>query len=201
MGKLSPLLRQATEVVASRGEGVYLYGDDGRRYLDFTSGIAVTSTGHCHPRVVEAAQRQVAQLIHGQFTTVLHRPILELTDRLADKMPDGLDTLFYANAGTEAVEAAVRLARHGTGRSNIVVFQGSFHGRTMGSVSLTTSKAAYRAGIQPLMAGVVVAPFPYAYRYGWDDETERGVHGKALAPPPPSDRGRGLARRRRLPLR
>jgi 4-aminobutyrate aminotransferase len=167
---LSPLLTQATGVTAARGEGVYLFDSSGRRYLDFTSGIGVTNTGHCHPRIVEAATRQVGRLIHGQYTTVLHPPLLELTERLGRVLPDALDSLFFTSAGTEAVEAAVRLARQATGRTNIIVFQGSFHGRTVGSLSMTTSKAAYRAGLQPLMSGVFVAPFPYAYRYGWSEE-------------------------------
>lgn len=170
-GRLSPALQQATTVVAGRGEGVYLYDGEGRRYLDFTSGIGVTSTGHCHPRVVEAVRRQAGELIHGQYTTVLHPRLVELTERLADVMPHGLDSLFFASAGTEAIEAALRLARHATGRTNVVVFHGSFHGRTTGALSLTTSKANLRAGLQPLMSGVAVAPFPYAYRYGWDEET------------------------------
>src|SRR5919109_4093966 len=111
MAQLSPLLKQATGVVADRGEGVYLYDEDNRRYLDFTAGIGVTSTGHCHPRVVEAAQRQVGTLIHAQYTTVMHRPLLRLTERLGEVLPTGLDRLFYVNSGSEAVEAAVRLAR------------------------------------------------------------------------------------------
>ena len=171
MAHLSPLLHQATPVLAARGEGVYLYGEDGRRYLDFTAGIGVTSTGHCHPRVVEAAQRQVATLIHGQYTTVLHRPLLTLAERLGEVLPAGLDAVFFANSGSEAVEAALRLARHATGRPNLVVFHGSFHGRTVGAASLTTSGTKFRAGFAPLMAGVAVAPFPYAYRYGWDEAT------------------------------
>jgi 4-aminobutyrate aminotransferase len=171
MAQLSPLLKQATPVLAVRGEGVYLYGEDGRRYLDFTAGIGVTSTGHCHPRVVEAAQRQVATLIHGQYTTVMHRPLLTLADRLGEVLPPKLDTVFFVNSGSEAVESALRLARHATGRPNIVVFHGSFHGRTVGAASLTTSGTKFRAGFAPLMGGVVVAPFPYAYRYGWDERS------------------------------
>jgi 4-aminobutyrate aminotransferase len=171
---LSPLLTQATGVVAVRGEGAYLYGPDGERYLDLTSGIGVTSTGHCHPRVVAAAQAQTATLIHGQYTTVLHPPLVELSERLESVMPAGIDSFFYASAGTEAVEASLRLVRQATGRPNVVVFQGGFHGRTMASLSMTTSKTALRAGLQPLMPGVVVAPFPDAFRYGWDeDETVR----------------------------
>jgi 4-aminobutyrate aminotransferase len=171
MAQLSPLLKQATPVLAARGEGVYLDDEDGRRYLDFTAGIGVTSTGHCHPRVVEAAQRQVATLIHGQYTTVLHRPLLTLADRLGEVLPTELDSVFFVNSGSEAVEAALRLARHATGRPNLVVFHGSFHGRTLGAASMTTSGTKFRAGFAPLMAGVVIAPFPFAYRYGWDEHT------------------------------
>jgi 4-aminobutyrate aminotransferase len=170
MPDLSPLLKQATPVLAVRGEGVHLYDEEGRRYLDFTAGIGVTSTGHCHPAVVRAAREQVGTLIHGQYTTVMHRPLLRLTEKLGEVLPAHLDSLFYVNSGSEAVEAAVRLARHATGRQNIVVFQGSFHGRTMGAAALTTSGTKFRAGIGPLMPGVAVAPFPTAFRYGWDEE-------------------------------
>jgi 4-aminobutyrate aminotransferase len=168
---LSPLLRQSSPVVAVRGEGVHLFDAEGRRYLDFTAGIGVTSTGHCHPRVVEAAQRQVGELIHGQYTTVMHPRLLELTESLGERLPPGLDALFYASAGTEAVEAAVRLAKQATGRTNILVFQGSFHGRTAGALAMTTSKTAIRSGLAPLMGGVFVAPFPHTYRWGWDADT------------------------------
>ncbi|WP_016700186.1 aspartate aminotransferase family protein [Actinoalloteichus spitiensis] len=170
MAQLSPQLKQATPVRAVRGAGVYLYDAEDRPYLDFTSGIGVVNTGHCHPRVVEAAQRQVGKLIHGQYTTVLHEPLLELTERLGDVLPAGLDSVFYLNSGSEAVEASVRLARHVTGRQNIVVFQGGFHGRTMGAAALTTAGTKFRAGLGPLMPGAVVSPYPFAYRYGWSEE-------------------------------
>jgi 4-aminobutyrate aminotransferase len=170
MAQLSPLLKQATPVIAARGEGVYLYDESGRRHLDFTAGIGVTSTGHCHPRVVEAAQKQVATLIHGQYTTVMHRPLLTLAERLGEVLPEPLDTVFFMNSGSEAVEAALRLARHATGRPNVVVFEGSFHGRTIGAASMTTSGTKFRAGFAPLMGGVVVSPFPSAYRYGWTED-------------------------------
>lgn len=170
-GRLSPLLKQSSSVAAERGEGAYVFDSSGTRYLDFTSGIGVTSTGHCHPKVVEAAQRQVGRLIHGQYAIMTHEPLVELTARLAERMPGAIDALFYANAGTEAVEAAVRLVRQATGRPNIIAFHGGFHGRTMGSLSLTTSSVGLRAGLQPMMGGVVVAPFPNTYRYGWDEET------------------------------
>ncbi|WP_030106020.1 aminotransferase class III-fold pyridoxal phosphate-dependent enzyme, partial [Actinoalloteichus caeruleus] len=167
MAQLSPQLKQATPVRAVRGSGVYLYDAEDRTYLDFTSGIGVVNTGHCHPRVVEAAQRQVGKLIHGQYTTVLHEPLLELTERLGEVLPAGLDSVFYLNSGSEAVEASVRLARHVTGRQNIVVFQGGFHGRTMGAAALTTAGTKFRAGLGPLMPGAAVSPYPFAYRYGW----------------------------------
>lgn len=173
-GHLSPLLKQATGITAVRGEGSYLYDADGKAYLDFTSGIGVTSTGHCHPKIVEAAQKQVGQLIHGQYAIVLHRPLMELTERLGQRMPGEIDTFFYASAGTEAVEAALRLVRHATGRPNVITFHGGFHGRTMGSLSMTTSSVDLRAGLQPMMGGVVVAPFPHTFRYaryGMDEQT------------------------------
>ncbi|MGA8116239.1 MAG: aminotransferase class III-fold pyridoxal phosphate-dependent enzyme [Actinocatenispora sp.] len=171
MAQLSPLLKQATPVLVERGEGVRLYDSTGRSHLDFTAGIGVTSTGHCHPRVVQAAQEQVGKLIHGQYTTVMHRPLLELTERLGEVLPTGLDSLFFSNSGSEAIEAALRLARQATGRPNIVVFQGSFHGRTVGAASMTRSGTRFSAGFAPLMAGVHVSPFPYAYHYGWDQST------------------------------
>ncbi|WP_405952958.1 aminotransferase class III-fold pyridoxal phosphate-dependent enzyme [Streptomyces prunicolor] len=171
MTHLSEHLRQATPVVVERGEGVHLFGTDGRRYLDFTAGIGVTSTGHCHPKVVAAAQEQVATLIHGQYTTVMHQPLQRLVERLGTVLPDGLDSLFFANSGSEAVEAALRLARQATGRPNVVVCQGGFHGRTVAAASMTTSGAKVRTGFGPLMGGVVVTPFPHAFYYGWDEET------------------------------
>ncbi|WP_116042413.1 aspartate aminotransferase family protein [Amycolatopsis palatopharyngis] len=171
MAQLSPLLKQATPVVVDHGEGVYLYDTNGRRNLDFTAGIGVTSTGHCHPKVVSAAQEQIGKLIHGQYTTVMHKPLLELTESLGDVLPEGLDSLFFANSGSEAVEAALRLARQATGRPNVIVFHGGFHGRTVATASMTTSGTRFGAGISPLMAGVHVAPFPNAFRYGWDEAT------------------------------
>jgi 4-aminobutyrate aminotransferase len=171
MTALSPLLRQATPVVAERGEGPFLFGTDGRRYLDFTAGIGVTSTGHCHPRVVAAAQEQVGKLIHGQYTTVMHEPLQRLVAALGEVLPAKLDSLFFMNSGSEAVEAALRLARMATARPNVIVCQGGFHGRTVAAASMTTSGTRFRAGFAPLMAGVHVTPFPAAFRYGWDEQT------------------------------
>lgn len=167
---ISPVWSRYTPIVAERAEGAYIYDrETGRRFLDFTTGIGVTNTGHCHPRVVEAIQKQAAKLLHGQVNIVFHPPLLELVEELKPITPKGLDSFFFSNSGAEAVEGAVKLARHATGRTNVIVFQGSFHGRTALTMALTTSKTIYRVGYQPLPAGVFVAPYPYAYRYGWDD--------------------------------
>lgn len=170
MTALSPHLKQATGVVVDHGRGSCLFDSRGRRYLDFTAGIGVVSTGHCHPRVVAAAQEQVGSLIHGQYTTVMHRPLQELTATLEGVLPPSLDSLFFANSGSEAVEAALRLVRQATGRPNVVVFHGGFHGRTVAAATMTTSGTRFSAGFSPLMSGVHVAPFPTAYRYGWSEE-------------------------------
>jgi len=167
---LSPVWTHYTPIIVDHAQGAYIYDLEGNAYLDFTCGIAVTNTGHCHPKVVEAIQRQAGQLLHGQVNIVVHKPLLELVDALRTILPPEMDGFFFSNSGAEAVEGAIKLARMATGRPNIVVFQGSFHGRTTGTMALTTSKTVYRAGYQPLMAGVFVAPYPYAYRYGWDAE-------------------------------
>jgi 4-aminobutyrate aminotransferase len=168
--KLSPMWFRYTDILADHAEGPYVYTVDGRRYLDFTCGIAVTNTGHCHPKVVEAVRDQAARLIHGQANIFYYQSMLDAVQELGTIVPSHLDKFFFSNSGAEAVESSVKLARRATGRSNVIVFQGSFHGRTVGAMSLTTSNPIYRAGYQPLMAGVFVAPFPYAYYYGWTED-------------------------------
>jgi 4-aminobutyrate aminotransferase len=171
---ISPVWSRIADIVVERGEGAYLFDVDGERYLDFTSGIGVTNTGHCHPRVVAAAREQVGKIVHAQVNILYHTPLFRLADALLEVMPPGLDTFFFSNSGAEAVEGAVKLARHATGRSNVIVFQGSFHGRTNQTMAMTTSKTIYRRHYQPLAAGVFVAPYPYCYRYGWEpEETSR----------------------------
>ena len=167
---ISPVWTRITPIVAERAEGAIVYDRDGTRYLDFTCGIGVTNTGHCHPRVVQAIQEQATRLLHGQANIVFHPPLLELAQELRTVVPEGLDCFFFSNNGAEAIEGAIKLARHATGRPNVVVFQGSFHGRTALTMALTTSKTVYRAGYQPLPPGVFVAPYPYHYRYGWSPE-------------------------------
>ncbi len=169
--RISPVWSRSAEILVDYGEGAYLYTKQGQRYLDFTSGIGVTNTGHAHPKVVAAIQEQAAKLLHGQANIVYHEPMLRLTEELSTVVPAKLDTFFFSNSGAEAVEGAVKLARDATGKPNIIVFQGSFHGRTHATMAMTTSKTIYRAGYQPLVPGIFVAPYPYAYRYGWDDET------------------------------
>lgn len=170
-GHLSSLMKQSSGIHAARAEGMYIYDESGQRYMDFTSGIGVTGTGHCHPKVVAAAQKQVGTLVHGQYAIMKHAPLLEMAEKLGERMPEGLTSVFFSNAGTEAVEASIRLARQATGRPNIITFQGCFHGRTMGSLATTTSSVGLRAGVQPIMGGVVVAPFPNAFRLRMDEKT------------------------------
>jgi 4-aminobutyrate aminotransferase len=167
---LSPVWTHLTDIVVEQAEGVYVYDQDGTAYLDFTSGIGVTNTGHCHPQVVRAIREQAGNVLHAQANIYYHPPLLKLAEELRTVMPGPLDSYFFSNSGAEAVEASIKLARQATGRPNIIVFQGSFHGRTIGTMSLTTSKTVYRTRYQPLMAGVFVAPYPYSYSYGWDDE-------------------------------
>ncbi|RCI06424.1 hypothetical protein CU098_012794 [Rhizopus stolonifer] len=153
---------RSTELVIEKAKGTYVYTVDGKKYLDLTTGIGVTNTGHCHPTVVKAVQEQAGNLSHGQVNIFYQKPMLDLIDGLLPKMPSPrLDTFFFWNSGSEAVEAAIKVARHATKRQNIIVFQGSYHGRTFGTMALTTSKTIYSAGFSPLMPGVHVAPYPY----------------------------------------
>jgi 4-aminobutyrate aminotransferase len=168
---LSPVWTHGTDIVVDHAEGAYIYDVSGKRYLDFTSGIGVTNTGHCHPRVVAAIQEQAGRLIHGQANIVYHQPMLRLVEELLPILPAGLDSLFFSNSGAEAVEAAVKLAKHATRRTNVIVFKGSFHGRTHLTMAMTTSKTSYRLNYQPLVPGVFVSPFPYAFSLGMDEAT------------------------------
>ena len=167
---MSPVWTRIFPIEADRAEGSYIYGVDGRKYLDFTCGIGVTNTGHCHPKVVEAIREQAGLFLHAQVNIVIHKPMLQLIEELRTIVHPSIDGFFFSNSGAEAVEGAVKLARAATGKPNIIVFSGSFHGRTLGTMALTTSKTIYRSGYQPLPAGVFVAPFPYAFRLGMDDE-------------------------------
>ncbi|MDV2685757.1 aspartate aminotransferase family protein [Alkalihalophilus lindianensis] len=130
-------------------EGCYYYGVDGRKYLDFTSGIAVTNVGHRHPKVVEAIKEAADSLTHGPIGVIQYESILRLADELAEVLPGDLDCFFFANSGTEAIEGALKLAKFVTKRPYVVSFTGCFHGRTQGALSVSTSKSKYRKFLQP----------------------------------------------------
>lgn len=157
---LSGVWAKVTDLAVTHGSGSWVYTVDGERYLDFTCGIAVTNTGHCHPQVVEAIQAQAARFIHAQANIYTHDLLGALADRLATITPPSIERFFFTNSGAEAVEGAVKLAKQATGKPHVVVMDGSFHGRTAMAMAMTTSKAVYRAGHAPLPSGVFVAPFP-----------------------------------------
>lgn len=166
---LAPVWTHLTSHQITRGEGIHLYDSQGNQFTDFTSGIGVTSTGHCHPRVVEAIREQAGRLIFGQMNCVIPEKTLELSEKLNQLTPEPINRFFFSNSGAEATEACVKLAKAATGRTNVIVFQGSFHGRTHLTMAMTTSRTVYRHRYQPLPAGFFVAPFPYSYYYGWSD--------------------------------
>jgi 4-aminobutyrate aminotransferase len=161
---ISPSYTRSYPLVAKRGLGVRVEDVDGNEFLDFAAGIAVTSTGHCHPEVVAAIQKQAAELIHISGTDFFHEPLTDLAERLSAVAPmPGPHKFFYGNSGAEAVECALKLARYHTGRQHVIAFLGGFHGRTMGALSLTASKPQQkrRFGTTP---NVTHVPFPYTYR-------------------------------------
>lgn len=170
LSHVSPVWNRYTDIIIDHAIGAYVYDVSGRKYLDFTSGIGVTSTGHCHPKVVAAIQEQAAQLIHGQANIYFHKPLLNLIEALQPIVPSGLDSFYFTNSGAECLEGAVKLAKHATGRTNIIVFNGGFHGRTHLTMTMSTSKVTLRKHYQPLVAGVFVAPYPYSYWYGMEDD-------------------------------
>mmetsp|Transcript_102377 Transcript_102377/g.285256 ORF Transcript_102377/g.285256 Transcript_102377/m.285256 type:complete len:449 (-) Transcript_102377:235-1581(-) len=155
-----------SNMVLERGEGSWVWTTDGEKYLDFSTGIGVTSLGHCHPRVREAVLKQLDKLWHAQVNISYHDQMLQLAGSLCQAMPQGslLDTFLFVTSGSEAVEAAVKLARHATGKPNVIVFQGGYHGRTLLTMSMTTSKTIYRARYGPHAAGIHVAPHPFYLR-------------------------------------
>ena len=155
---------RVTNLAVDRGEGSWLVTTDGERYLDYSSGIGVTNTGHAHPRVVAAVQEQAARLLHGQQNIVYHEAGLRLYDRLRTLLPGGPWQAFLSNSGAEAVEAAVKLARVATKRPVILVFRGGYHGRTAQTMALTTAKNVYRGDFEPLPGSVYATAFPYCYR-------------------------------------
>ncbi|KAL4421398.1 hypothetical protein ABPG75_010689 [Micractinium tetrahymenae] len=160
--RLSPAVFKFQEVVADRASGSYVWTTDGRKHLDFASGIGVLSTGHCHPHVVSAIQQQAGEIIMAQQNILpASKAMVALLQRLERIMPSSLTSHFFCNSGAEAVENAMKIARNYTGRQNIIAFDGAYHGRTYGAMALTTSKTVYRQNFGPYPSGVNVAPYPY----------------------------------------
>ena len=163
---IAPVWARYTELVVERGEGSWIETLDGERYLDYTSGIGVTNTGHAHPRVVAAIAEQAARIIHAQQNILYHKPGLELHERLPLRCPGATDGtlggeavgLFLSNSGAEAIEAAVKLAKIATRRPVVVAFRGGFHGRTHGTMALTSSAIKNRGHYEPLLGGVHFVP-------------------------------------------
>jgi 4-aminobutyrate aminotransferase len=162
---LSPSYTRGYPLVAARGEGAIIEDVDGNRFLDFNAGIAVASTGHCHPKVVAAIEQQSKRLIHMSGTDFYYENMVELAEKLTSLAPGaGPHRVYFGNSGTEATEAAMKLARYHTGRDKFIAFTGAFHGRTLGALSLTGSKVVQRKGFGPLVPGVFHAHFPDPYR-------------------------------------
>lgn len=161
---ISPSYPRSYPFVMDHGKGSEVWDVDGNRFLDFMAGIAVAATGHSHPKVVEAIQRQAEKFIHIS-SDFYHENWIRLGEKLSEIAPFEQQAIsFMTNSGTEAVETAIKLARYHTGRTNFIGFTGAFHGRTMGAVTFTASKPTYHSGFYPLMNGVVHAPFPNPYR-------------------------------------
>jgi 4-aminobutyrate aminotransferase len=162
---MSPSYTRDYPLVAKRGRGAVVEDVDGNTFLDFAAGIAVCSTGHCHPKVVEAIQKQAAELIHMSGTDFYYESLPQLAERLVATMPGAEHKrVFFGNSGTEAVEGAIKLARYATKRDKLIAFYGAFHGRTMGSLSLTASKSSQRRGFGALLSSVEHIHYPNAYR-------------------------------------
>ncbi|MCC6363536.1 MAG: acetyl ornithine aminotransferase family protein [Bryobacterales bacterium] len=171
---VSPSYTRPYPLVVERGEGATVHDVDGNRFLDMCAGIAVVASGHCHPRVVKAIQQQAARLIHMSGTDFYYENMVALAEKLARVAPGNVPRrVYFGNSGTEAVEAALKMARYHTGRDKFIAFLGGFHGRTMGSLSLTGSKSVQRKGFGPLVPGVTHIPYAYCYRcaYGKSPDT------------------------------
>src|ERR1700731_4270301 len=167
---ISPSYTRSYPLVAKSGRGIVVTDVDGNEFYDFSAGIAVTSTGHCHPHVVAAMQKQAGELIHMSGTDFYYENMVELAERLSKIAPmPGPHKIYYGNSGAEAIECALKLARYHTKRQNIIAFFGAFHGRTMGALSLTASKPQQRRRFAPLVPGVTHVPYPDVYRKGEQD--------------------------------
>ena len=179
---MSPSYTRSYPLVAKSGKGVRITDVDGNEFLDFAAGIAVNSTGHCHPEVVAAIQKQAAELIHISGTDFYYESMTELADRLSAVAPmPGPHRFYYGNSGAEAVECALKVARYHTKRQQVISFFGAFHGRTMGALSLTASKPQQKRRFSPMVPGVTHIRYPYTYRgcLGGAEEQEEFALGCA----------------------
>src|SRR5207253_10007161 len=162
---MSPSLTREYALVAKKGHGAIVEDVDGNSFLDFAAGIAVCSTGHCHPKVVEAVQKQAAELIHISGTDFYHHHLPQLAEKLVATMPGReAKKVFFGNSGTEAIEGAIKLARYATKRDKLIAFYGCCQCRSMGGLSWTASKSTQRKGFGALLSGIEHIPYPYAYR-------------------------------------
>jgi 4-aminobutyrate aminotransferase len=179
---ISPSYTRSYPLVAKRGRGIRVEDVDGNEFLDFAAGIAVVSTGHCHPEVVAAIQKQAAELIHISGTDFYNEPLTDLAQKLSSIAPmPGPHRFFYGNSGAEAIECALKLARYHTGRQHIISFLGAFHGRTMGALSLTGSKPQQKRRFAPLVPGVTHIPFPNVYRSCQGDAKQQEAYSLGCA--------------------
>lgn len=163
MKVMPPVVKRATTMGVTKGEGCYLWSEDGRKILDFASGVAVCNLGHNHPKVVEAAEKQMKELIHGGHNVVYYESYVRLAERLVE-LTGGDTMVYFSNSGAEANEGAIKLAKYVTKRPGIIAFRGSFHGRTLATTSLTSSSSTYRKNYEGLLPSVYFAEYPYLYR-------------------------------------
>jgi len=170
---LSPALAKVTDIIMASGKGSYLTDVNGDVYLDFVQGIAVNAFGHCHPKVVEAIQKQAGNLIDGSFNLVSYPSTLELSKKLTSLTPEGLDVVFFSNGGAEANDGAIKLARNYTKRPAIIAMRGSFHGRSLGATSITGSNSKYRKNQEPLLPSVYFTPYPTCFRCPYNTTSDK----------------------------
>ncbi|MCZ6663643.1 MAG: aminotransferase class III-fold pyridoxal phosphate-dependent enzyme, partial [Actinobacteria bacterium] len=166
---IAPVIAFETDIHAVSAEGIWITDINGRKWADFACGTAVTNLGHNHPAVVAAAHAQIDKMIHSGCL-VRYDSVVDIAERLRTVTPPAIEKFAFANSGAEAVEATVKLAKHTTGRQGVITFRGAFHGRTMGSVTYTTSNAKYRDGYHPVLGSVFVAPYPHPYRWGMSED-------------------------------
>lgn len=172
MKVMPPVVKRATTMGVTKGEGCYLWSEDGRKILDFASGVAVCNLGHNHPKVVEAAEKQMKELIHGGHNVVYYESYVRLAERLVE-LTGGDTMVYFSNSGAEANEGAIKLAKYVTKRPGIIAFRGSFHGRTLATTSLTSSSSAYRKNYEGLLPSVYFAEYPYLYRTPYEMKDDK----------------------------